>query len=76
MQVGDIVIIKEENLPRNLWPLAKVVETTVDKDLKVRKVRLLLADPHLDKHGKRVNLPRYLERPIHKLVVLVKNNAE
>ena len=37
----------------------------------VRKVKLLMADGNLDEHGKRQGPPSYLNRPIHKLVLLL-----
>ena len=37
----------------------------------VRKVKLLMADGDLDDYGKRQGPPSYLERPIHKLVLLL-----
>ncbi|KAL2082690.1 hypothetical protein ACEWY4_022508 [Coilia grayii] len=40
LQVNDVVIIKDEILPRNQWQLAQVVETTVDSDDLVRRVKV------------------------------------
>ena len=37
----------------------------------VRKVKLLMADGDLDDYGKRQSPPSYLDRPIHKLVLLL-----
>jgi len=37
----------------------------------VRKVKLLMADGDLDDCGKRQIPPSYLDRPIHKLVLLL-----
>ena len=70
MQVGDVVILKEETKTRNQWRLARVVETTLDQDGLVRKVRIAMSDPSLDSKGKRTNPVVYLDRPIHKLVLL------
>ena len=41
------------------------------EDNLVRKVKLLMSDPNLSQSGKRVKEPTYLERPIHKLVLLL-----
>ena len=41
------------------------------KDGLVRMVKLLMADGHLGDHGKCQGPPSYLNRPIHKLVVLL-----
>ena len=62
VEVGDIVMLKEEDLTRS-WRLAKVEGTTVGKDGLVRSVRLKTGDGLLD-------------RPIHKLVVLVENENQ
>lgn len=70
-KVNDIVIVKDENLPRNEWKLAKVTEVYPSEDGHVRKLRVLMSDSALDKSGKRVMKPTYLERPIHKTVTLI-----
>jgi len=71
LQVNDIVLIKDGNAPRNQWPMARVEDTTLDSDGLVRKVRLIVGDSTLDEKGKPIKLPTILERPIHKLVLLV-----
>ena len=58
---GDIVIIKDDNQPRNCWLLAVVVATFPSEDGHVRKVKVRTGN----------GTQNYLERPIHKLVVLV-----
>ena len=65
------MIVKDGELARNKWPLAKVVQTIPSDDSHVRKVKLLMADGALDHKGKRLRPPSYLDRPIHKLVVLL-----
>ena len=76
LQVGDIVIDKEDDLPRNQWMLARVVKTHTSEDGLVRKVEIEKATRDLDTKGKRKNqLSRY-ERPIHKLVVLVERTIK
>ena len=69
--VGDVVIVKDENLVRNHWELAIVDEVFPSTDGCVRKVKLRLSDRSIDKEGRRTKVVRYLERPIHKLVVLL-----
>ena len=60
-QVNDIVLIKDENLPRNQWPLGRVVKTfPSETDGLVRQVQL-----HIPTAKSK------LRRPIHKLVLLV-----
>merc|ERR1712002_622421 len=71
MKVGDIVLIKDDNVPRNVWPVARIVETYVSEDTHVRKVKVAVGDPKLNEQGKRVSPMCHLERPIHKLVLLI-----
>ena len=56
--VGDLVLILDENCPRNLWPLAIVTEVKVGRDDLVRSVKL------------RTRSNAELTRPIHKIVLL------
>lgn len=65
LKTDDIVIIKDNNLPRNQWQLGRVIETVQDSDGLVRRVKLQL--------GKCINdsKPTVIERPVHKLVVLL-----
>ncbi|KAL6473875.1 hypothetical protein MHYP_G00174360 [Metynnis hypsauchen] len=74
MDVGDIVILKEEDIPRNEWKLAKVVEAHEDDDGLVRKVTVQIGERKLGKKGERLNQPSIVQRPIQKLVVLVKSS--
>ena len=76
LAIGDVVIIKDaDNLTRNKWQLARVSKTNRSQDGHVRTVGLVLADPYLDAKGKRVKPSRTLERPVHKLVLLVSPQA-
>ena len=68
--VGDVVIIRDENLPRNQWHLGRVVETYKGKDGLVRKVKVLVGTSVLSPNGKCMEARSYLERPIHKLVLI------
>ena len=58
---GDIVIIKDDNQLRNCWLLAVVVERFPSEDGHVRKVKVRTGN----------GTHNCLERPVHKLVVLV-----
>ncbi|XP_039547061.1 uncharacterized protein LOC120492841 [Pimephales promelas] len=71
VQVGDIVIVKEEETPRNEWRLARVVEVCKADDGLVRKAKIQIGDRKLGKRGERLTKPSVIERPIQKLVVLV-----
>ncbi|KXJ20746.1 hypothetical protein AC249_AIPGENE12273 [Exaiptasia diaphana] len=60
-KVGDIVLLCDEDLPRISWPLAKIVKVYPSTDGLVRKVQILLT---------RNNRRSYLDRPIHKLILI------
>ena len=75
MQVGDIVIVKDDNIPRNEWKLARVVEAREEDDGLVRKVNIQIGQSNLGKKGERLTQPSYLDRPVQKLVVLVEHNS-
>ena len=73
LSVGDVVLVKDDCLPRNEWLLARVIETYTSEESKVRSVKLSLGDKNLDVRGMRNYCKRYIERPIHKLVLLVES---
>ncbi len=76
LHVGDICILKDDNLPRGHWKLGRIHEVYPDSDGLVHKVKILMADPNLDAAGKRVNQLSYLERPIQKVVLLLESSDE
>jgi hypothetical protein len=76
LQVGDIVLVVDEQLPRCQWRLGRIVQVYPSHDSLVRKVKLILGDPGLSKRGIRTKNPTYLERPIQKLILLWENSNE
>ena len=68
--VDDVVLIKDENLPRNRWQLVRVATTNQSADGRVRTVKLALASP-IDNRGRRLGDVKYLERPVQRLVLLM-----
>ena len=76
MAVNDVVMVKDENAPRNAWRLARVEEAFLSHDGLVRKVKLAMATRTLDKQGRRTNEVQYFERPIHKLVLIQEGDQE
>ena len=76
LQVGDIVIVKDANLPRNCWRLGRISKTFLGEDGYVRTVELTVGDPSLDTKGKRTSALKTIQRPIHKLILLVANDVE
>jgi hypothetical protein len=57
VSVGDLVLVMEENTPRNVWPLALIEEVNMGRDGFVRSVKLKTASSRL-------------VRPICKIVLL------
>ena len=72
IQVGDIVLLKDENVCRAEWRVGRVTEAFRSSDGLVRGARLLMATTRLSEQGKPIGKRSYLERPIHKLVVLLR----
>ena len=67
-QEGDVVLLKEDS-NRCEWPMARIVKTFPDRDSKVRSVQLVLSNKLNDKKSAVI-----LNRPIHKLVLLVESD--
>ena len=74
VKIGDIVILKEEEIPRNEWRLGRVLDVCEDADGLVRKATVQMGNRKLGKEGQRLTSLSIFERPIHKLVVLVESN--
>ena len=69
-QVGDVVLLKEENISRNNWPIARIDKTFPSDDGLVRTVELRVAD-HASP-GRAITL----KRPISKVVLLCENETD
>ena len=76
LQKGDIVLVMDENQPRNVWMLARVDSVSKSSDGRVRKVGIVLGNSQFDSKGIRVKEPTFLERPTHKHVSLVETADE
>ena len=63
IQVGDVVLLKNDNQPRNLWPMGRVIQTHADKENLVRSVKLKT------QHGE-------LTRPVTKLILLLHSDTD
>lgn len=50
--VGDVVLIKDDNLPRNEWRLARVVGTSTGNDGHCRTSKVIIGSQNLDSRGK------------------------
>jgi hypothetical protein len=75
IQVGDIVLLKDQSIARNHWKTARVEEAYQDEDGLVRKVKVVVGDAQLTRNGKRTRNRSVLERPIQKLVLLFKSDS-
>ena len=73
---GDIVVMKDDHLPRNEWKLARVEQTLPSDDGVVRKVILAVGTRLLDNQGRRTNDVQRLERPVHKLVLILPQDRQ
>lgn len=71
LMVGDIVMEKDDLLPRGEWRLARVIETISSRDGLVRRVKMSLGDKGLNEKGERLAKRSILERPVQKLVLLL-----
>ena len=58
LRIGDIVLLKEEDLFQLFWPMGRVSKTYPGPDNKVREVDLFIAG-------------KTFRRPVHKLVRLL-----
>ena len=72
IKVGDIVLLKDDTTARNRWRTARVEEARQDDDGLVRNVKVVVGDTHLNKKGQRVRNQSVLERPIQKIILLLK----
>ena len=63
--------MKDELSPRGVWSLCLVEQVYTSKDGKVRSVKIKVSDKHLSAQGKRTKAISHLERPVHKLVLIV-----
>ncbi|XP_057183499.1 uncharacterized protein LOC130550135 [Triplophysa rosa] len=73
LSVNDIVIIKEDMLPRSRWQLGRVVEVTQGSDGLVRRVKIQTGEQNPKSKQEQHSKPTIIERPIQKLVVLLES---
>jgi len=74
IQVGDVVMLMDTELPRTEWPTAIVVEAHKDGDGLVRRIKARLGTANLDKYGRAEKQASILERPIQKVIILLETN--
>ena len=61
VQIGEIVLIKADNQPRNMWKLGKVVDDIKGSDCVIREVRLQTVTN---------GAVKYIERPLQHLYLM------
>ena len=69
--LGDIVILDEPDTPRAQWKVGIIDQITQSGDGFVRKALVRLGNRGLDRFGRIMENPIILERPIHKLVLML-----
>lgn len=70
VQVGDLVLVADGNLPRGIWPLAVIREIFPSRDGVVRRVKLTLSKTSNDQSCSTT----VLERPVNKLIIVLKRD--
>ena len=76
LREGDIVMIVDNNTPRNEWSVGRIESVEKSDDELVRKAKVRLATKWIDRKGQRMEEPKFLDRPISKLVLLVKEDED
>ena len=72
MKEGDVVIISDNvSEPRRQLRLGRIENLYQSEDGLVRKVKLRMADTHLNRFGRRTKHFSFLDRPIHNIVCFV-----
>ena len=70
LSVGDIVLIRDKNVQRNLWPFGKIESVKFSHDGLVRSVMIRVARSSVN--GIKFS---YYERPVSELVLLVRYSS-
>ena len=71
LAIGDIVLLKDNNVQRNQWPLALVIEAKEDQDGLVRKVKLRVSNNKAIMKGTKIKALSEMERPVQGVVLLI-----
>ena len=65
-KIGDIVVVYQNNVSRNHWPMARIIDVNSDKKGLVRSVLL-----HMGERSGNENSKRELEQTIDKIVLIM-----
>lgn len=71
IKVGDVVVVMDNNEPRNKWKTGIVVAVRTGTDGLVRKTSVRLGTSSLDSCGKVTKPHTVLERPVQKLIKIM-----
>ena len=71
LKVNDVVIIKEDTLPRNEWHMGRVIETMEESDGFVHHVKVQVGERRSAIKQGIPSKPSIIEQPIQKLVLLL-----
>lgn len=72
VDVGDLVLVEDKDMPRDACKLGIVIAAYPDQDGLVRKTSVRIATAFLDRTGKPLYKPTILDRPVQRLVVIMK----
>ena len=73
LQVGDIVVLKDENQLRGEWKLARITKIMPSTEKMVQKMELIMGENQLNDQGKRLREASVIARPVHKLKVILRS---
>ena len=71
VQVGDVVLLMDDDVPRMQWPKGIVVDAVLSDDGLVRRVKVRRATSKLDQDGRPETTMSVVERPVQKIVVIL-----
>ena len=72
LQVGNIVLLVDDALPRTQWRMGRVIMADPGPDGLVRKVQIKIGNPGHASNRKNTEL-KILERPVQKLILLLES---
>ena len=75
LKVDDIVVITDDNAPRNEWEMAWVEKVYPGEDELIKKTQLAASTSDLNSKGKRLPKLTFIECPVHKLVCIFSNQV-
>ena len=68
-KIGDIIVVYQNNISRNHWPMARIIDVNSDKKGLVRSVLLRMGEGSGNENSK-----RELEQTIDKIVLIMESD--